>query len=43
MDNDLLVYISKLKRNYVLKDYRNKDDNILREAITADAEKNVLR
>jgi hypothetical protein len=32
MDNDLLVYIPKLKQYYVLKDYKKKNDNTLREA-----------
>lgn len=36
MDNDAMVYIPKLKRFYVLKDYKKKNDNTLREAIAAD-------
>jgi hypothetical protein len=43
MDNDLLVYISRLKRYCVLKDYKKKNDNTLREAITAGNVKGGLR
>ena len=32
MDNDLLVYVQALKQYYIMKDYRNRDDNTLRPA-----------